>query len=211
MNERFFNLKQDKQDRMINAALKIFALNGYKRACTDEIVKEAQISKGLLFHYFVSKAGLYEFIYDYSTRYMKLELSGIVSQEKTSFWERCQSIEAVKAQLMRKYPYMQMFLDVAGEETDQSVGQEMREKQEDYAEFLQGLYLPAEDCAMPIAQNYELFMRLRQYAERGAMERLLKSSQIDGSSYYSEISSIYRILHQLSENNESEEETSTEE
>ena len=46
------NLKKEKQDRMINAALKVFAMNGYQKASTDDIVKEAGISKGLLFHYF---------------------------------------------------------------------------------------------------------------------------------------------------------------
>ena len=55
MNEKFFDLKKEKQDRMINAALKVFALHGYRHACTDDIVKEAAISKGLLFHYFGSK------------------------------------------------------------------------------------------------------------------------------------------------------------
>ena len=52
MNEKFFDLKKEKQDRMINAALKVFALNGYRHASTDDIVREAAISKGLLFHYF---------------------------------------------------------------------------------------------------------------------------------------------------------------
>ena len=66
MNEKFFDLKKEKQDRMINAALKVFALKGYEHASTDDIVKEAGISKGLLFHYFISKLGLYSFIYDYS-------------------------------------------------------------------------------------------------------------------------------------------------
>ena len=47
MNEKFFDLKKEKQDRMINAALKVFALHGYRHACTDDIVKEAAISKGL--------------------------------------------------------------------------------------------------------------------------------------------------------------------
>ena len=41
MNEKFFDLKKEKQDRMINAALKVFAENGYGHASTDEIVKEA--------------------------------------------------------------------------------------------------------------------------------------------------------------------------
>ena len=63
MNDKFFDLKKEKQDRMINGALKVFALNGYQKASTDDIVKEAEISKGLLFHYFGSKAGLYIFVY----------------------------------------------------------------------------------------------------------------------------------------------------
>ena len=41
MNEKFFELKKEKQDRMINGAMKVFARNGYKRASTDEMVKEA--------------------------------------------------------------------------------------------------------------------------------------------------------------------------
>ena len=58
MNEKFFDLKKEKQDRMINAALKVFALNGYRHASTDDIVREAAISKGLLFHYFENKLGM---------------------------------------------------------------------------------------------------------------------------------------------------------
>ncbi len=39
----------------MNAAISIFATQGYAHASTDEIVKRAGISKGLLFHYFISK------------------------------------------------------------------------------------------------------------------------------------------------------------
>ena len=46
MNNRFFELPKEKQDRFINAALQIFAKNGYKKASTDEIVKAAGISRG---------------------------------------------------------------------------------------------------------------------------------------------------------------------
>ena len=56
MNNKFFDLKKEKQDRIINAALSVFAKNGYAHASTDEIVREASISNGLLFHYFVSMA-----------------------------------------------------------------------------------------------------------------------------------------------------------
>lgn len=111
MNEKFFDLKKEKQDRMINASLKIFALNGYRHASTDDIVAEASISKGLLFHYFVNKLGLYSFLYDYSTRFMVLELSGCAVKEEEDFFELIKMKENAKMQVLRNYPYMQLFLD----------------------------------------------------------------------------------------------------
>lgn len=116
MNDKFFDLKKEKQDRMINAALKVFALNGYQHASTDDIVKEAGISKGLLFHYFISKAGLYGFIYDYSVRYMLLELSTGVNKKETDYFELTRQIWQAKLQVMHSYPYMQLFLNESRKE-----------------------------------------------------------------------------------------------
>lgn len=110
MNGKFFDLKKEKQDRMINAALKVFALHGYRHARTDDIVREAAISKGLLFHYFGSKLGLYTFIYDYSVRYMSLELKAAVSSGETDLFELLKQVEQAKLQALRGYPYMQQFL-----------------------------------------------------------------------------------------------------
>lgn len=111
MNEKFFDLKKEKQDRMINAALKVFALNGYRHASTDDIVREASISKGLLFHYFGSKLGLYTFIYEYSVRYMTLELKAAVSAKETDMFEILKQTEAAKMQALKGYHYMEQFLN----------------------------------------------------------------------------------------------------
>lgn len=111
MNEKFFDLKKEKQDRMINAALKVFAKNGYRHASTDDIVKEADISKGLLFHYFGSKVGVYEFIYEYSVRYMILELSTKVSHTESNLFEVMKQVELARMDAMKGYPYMQQFLN----------------------------------------------------------------------------------------------------
>ena len=111
MNDKFFDLKKEKQDRMINAALKVFAINGYKHASTDDIVAEAGISKGLLFHYFGSKLGLYTFLHDYSVRFMKLELTTGVSSSVSDYFEIRKQIEFAKMQVLKNYPYMQQFLD----------------------------------------------------------------------------------------------------
>lgn len=145
MNEKFFDLKKDKQDRMINAALKIFALNGYAHASTDDIVREAGISKGLLFHYFISKLGLYSFIYDYSVRYMILELSTGVSRKETDYFEILRQINTAQLQVMKNYPYMVQFLNKSKDENVSEALLETEDKRNvlpgQYVEFMQGVQM----------------------------------------------------------------------
>ncbi|HKM20722.1 MAG TPA: TetR/AcrR family transcriptional regulator [Lachnospiraceae bacterium] len=111
MNQKFFDVKKEKQDAIINAALQAFGENGYKRASTDVIVKQAGISKGLLFHYFISKQGLYSFIYDYSVRFMTLEMTQTVKTGESDFFELIKQMEQAKTRVMKNYPYMEKFLD----------------------------------------------------------------------------------------------------
>lgn len=136
MNEKFFDLKKEKQDRMINAALKIFGMRGYQFASTDDIVKEAGISKGLLFHYFGSKLGLYSFVYDYSVRFMSLELKAAVDDKETNFFALLKQIETGKLQVLKNYPCMQLFLDKCSTENTKEALLAIEEKKNE----LTGLY-----------------------------------------------------------------------
>ena len=54
------NIDQQKYERILQAALKRFATYGYQKANTDEIARDAGVSKGLIFHYFGKKQVLYE-------------------------------------------------------------------------------------------------------------------------------------------------------
>ena len=116
MNERFFDLKKDRQDRIINGAMRIFAQNGYRHASTDEMVAAASISKGLLFHYFKSKKGSWEFLYEYCTRYTLLEMREAGRRRGCDFFEMYRQLVRVDAAVLRKYPYMPLFLRRADEE-----------------------------------------------------------------------------------------------
>ena len=53
---------------------------------------------------------MYTFIYDYSVRYMTLELKTTVSSEETDMFELLKQVEQAKLQALRGYPYMQQFL-----------------------------------------------------------------------------------------------------
>ena len=52
MNDKFYLLEEEKQLKIINAAMEVFGKNEYKKASTDLIAAKAGISKGLLFYYF---------------------------------------------------------------------------------------------------------------------------------------------------------------
>ena len=110
MNGKFFDLKKEKQDRMINGALKVFALYGYAHASTDEIVREAGISKGLLFHYFESKLGTYKFVYDYCTRFLVLELSSQSLPENADLYDGERACLTALLNCAQTYPYLPLFL-----------------------------------------------------------------------------------------------------
>ena len=64
MNEKFYNLPAEKQQRIINAAYKVFSQNSYKKAPMSEIADEGSISKALLFHYFKNKKELYLYLWN---------------------------------------------------------------------------------------------------------------------------------------------------
>lgn len=139
MNERFFELKKEKQDRMINSALKVFSQYGYRHASTDEIVKGAGISKGLLFHYFESKIGLYAFLYDYATRFVTLELTTYVEKNENRYFELYTQILTAKTYSMAQYPYIFLFLNKADEETDLDALSEISERRQKYRRIMEAL------------------------------------------------------------------------
>ncbi|HNQ96992.1 MAG: TetR/AcrR family transcriptional regulator [Spirochaetales bacterium] len=66
MKDTFFNLKEDKRERVLHAALICFARTGFEATSVDDIVAEAGISKGGLYEYIESKDDLYEYLVRYS-------------------------------------------------------------------------------------------------------------------------------------------------
>jgi AcrR family transcriptional regulator len=98
-------MEPEKRDRIINAAMREFS-KGYKNASTDEIVKEAGISKGLLFHYFGSKEKLYEFIVLDSIDLMTTNYFDLINFEQTDILGRIWQMTLLKMDLSNKYPLL---------------------------------------------------------------------------------------------------------
>lgn len=110
MNEKFFSLPKERRDTIINAALHVFAKYDYKKASTDEIASLAGISKGLIFHYFGSKKGLYLFLYDYAADFILGEMRGITDSAETDFFKIIINSQNCKMSMLAKHPDCMTFI-----------------------------------------------------------------------------------------------------
>lgn len=116
MTLAFENLPPQKQQLILDAALSEFATHSYAAASTNRIVEKADISKGLLFHYFKNKLGLYLYLL---RQCMKL-LSQLVASELHTMdrdvFSRIAHISLMKMKQMKEYPLQYEFMLKASRE-----------------------------------------------------------------------------------------------
>lgn len=116
---KFNTLESEKRERIINAAIKEFARNGYEKASTNEIIRKAEISKGSLFNYFNSKKELYLFLLGYIVEFID-KIYDQIDLNETDIFKRLREIGLTKFQIMKEFPHAFNFLkSVAKEEASE--------------------------------------------------------------------------------------------
>jgi TetR/AcrR family transcriptional regulator len=121
MTSKFLSLNPEKQERILNAALKEFAQKGYENASTNEIVKSAGISKGLLFHYFNNKKELYLFLYDHFANVLSEEFFQELNFAQRDIFERLKDLMILKNRLIARHPEIFDFMMSASLESSEDV------------------------------------------------------------------------------------------
>jgi len=106
---KFFALEEDKRERIINAAMREF-LHGYNAAKTDNIVREAGISKGLLFHYFGTKEKLYDFLIESAITVIQAEYVNLINTRHSDLLDSVWQMSLLKQDLSKRYPVIFDFL-----------------------------------------------------------------------------------------------------
>lgn len=149
---KFYTIHAAKQERIINAAIKEFVLSGFEKASTNEIVKDANISKGSLFHYFNSKKDLYVYLIDYSVQIIEQFMERIDIDE-TDVFKRIEDVGLQKMYIHQKYPQIFDFLAACMQEESSEVRKMIKQKVDpiyehgtkkiyeniDYSKFREGL------------------------------------------------------------------------
>jgi AcrR family transcriptional regulator len=103
--EVFNALPDEKRQRVINAAMSVFAAHGYRKASVADIAKAAGISKAMVFTYFGSKSGLYEYL---SRLVMSVTLDTFQSAKSellgvTDYFERISVSSRLKIKMMKAH------------------------------------------------------------------------------------------------------------
>jgi AcrR family transcriptional regulator len=132
MFSKFQSLKPEKQERILNAAIKEFAKNGYKNAATDNIVQEANISKGALFHYFNSKKDLFLFLYDYTLEIVMNEFFEKIDLTEKDILKRLRQVLLVEIILINKHPDMLDFIKTANMENFDEIKNDLESRNKGY-------------------------------------------------------------------------------
>ncbi|WP_051209208.1 TetR/AcrR family transcriptional regulator [Butyrivibrio sp. WCD3002] len=197
MNEKFFDLKKEKQDRIINAALKAFALGGYMHASTDDIVRMAGISKGLIFHYFETKLGLYQFVYDYSTRVINIEINTGISKDETDFFTIREEVEKVLATCMKQYPYIRLFLYSAAREDTPEAATAILPAREAFEANLKSILDRGDITRFKQDANYELVENIVEMTKEGVLQGRFREGDFRADDYLAEVIRYLEMLRVL--------------
>jgi len=118
---KFLSLPQEKQNRIVDAAMTLFGEVGYKKAYISEIATNAGISKALIFHYFGSKKGLYSYLVYYTGKIVMTEAQHERDTANKDFFDRAVTTIKFRLALKSRYPAMNAFIDSVYNEEEPEV------------------------------------------------------------------------------------------
>lgn len=105
------NMDPQRRDQLINSALEEFGLNKFEKASTNTIVKNAGISKGLLYHYFPSKDSLYKYLELFSINIIAKTIMDKIIWKNSDLLKRIKQIALAKFQIFMRYPHLLTFIN----------------------------------------------------------------------------------------------------
>lgn len=93
-----------KEKNILATSAKLFGQHGYRETKTDQIAEEAGVSKGLLFHYYGNKGGLYQATYVYASEFFYQRIDYSVWTKASDLLEMVVDATKYKIKLQLKYP-----------------------------------------------------------------------------------------------------------
>lgn len=198
MNDKFFALPREKQDRIINAGFHVFSRNSYKKSPVQEIAVEAGISKSLLFFYFRNKKELYLYLWR-RVEELVLEImdNSDIAGTKDIFDMMYRSLK-IKVTLIKDYPDIMNFSVKAYYEDDPDVRDDIRKRVNPYTNLTTNKRMPHLDPkdfkeGLDLGKMYrEIYMASEGYLWQVSQQRNINADKVIRD--YKEMVDFWRVL-----------------
>ncbi|MCK8824142.1 TetR/AcrR family transcriptional regulator [Fuchsiella alkaliacetigena] len=108
-SETFFNLPEEKRERVLDAAIKEFAQHPYHKSSINRIVEEADIAKGSFYQYFSDKKDLFKYIVELITEEKMTYISKAVAEKQNlNFFELLRELYLAGFRFTKEHPRLQL-------------------------------------------------------------------------------------------------------
>lgn len=97
------------EQRILDAACKLFAIKGYRGTTTEDIAREANVNKASLHYYFRSKDKLFDLIFNEALTSVSNSLINMLN-DKTEFETKIKRIIAAYIDILIEHPYIPDFI-----------------------------------------------------------------------------------------------------
>ncbi len=180
MNNKFFRLPLEKQQRIIDAAYKVFSENSYKKAPMSEIADEGGVSKALLFHYFINKLELYMFLWNRSIEQVHKSSLEYCVTDTTDFFEMIHRSLLAKSSVIRSHPYLYPFAVKAYYEQDPAVKSSIQKNFHVVSKNSENILWKATDISK-LRQDIDVSLMYQEilWASDGYLRQMILSGKLD--------------------------------
>lgn len=128
---------EDKRQRLLDAALEEFAEYGYEAASTNRIIRQAGMSKGMLFHYFSNKKQLYAAVVDRSLERIAAFMAREAADLPAGLFDRIIGVGLAKLRFYLREPAAyKLLIDVFGAPAPEDVREIVAARRRRMAEHL---------------------------------------------------------------------------
>jgi len=137
----FENLIEDKKQRILEACILEFADKGYEKASTNAIIKDAKVSKGILFHYFGNKKSLFLYIVEYCIQFLITEYRKYPLQQSGDIFDRILELGMIKLKITHANPNISKLIVHAFMNTSEDIRSEIQQKYQQLSnEFIPSIF-----------------------------------------------------------------------
>ena len=199
--EKFLRLSVEKQNTIIDAALKSFGTNGYKKSSINDIATGAGISKAMIFHYFGTKKELYVYLMNLCSNTLMNEFDEKFDNTVIDFFGRISISTNIEIAVMKKHPEILSFLTSMYLENDQEVKGDIEISLKKGEEFRSKITVDStDDSKFKDGIDSKFVMKMFGWLAEGYLSQLSGKLGLDSEALYKEINEFNKCIELFKSN-----------